>query len=225
MAQINKHRTGIYPKKSLAPILLTGLLFGTQAYSQNVKVVKVYVVKPMVEVYEETYQGFDVVAELQYGEEVDILSEKSDWAYIRYAEKYKGWSKLVNFSLTRPPDIVDIYTQAFSSHSKWFPPPFTVIGWEEARRKAGKYFTVEGTIERVHVTPEYYYLYMDPVGLKFRAIISVKDADQFPYPLDNFFLYRLVRVSGLLKYTLKGAEMVLIYPNQIQRAYSSAPDN
>ena len=188
MARIDRHQTGLYSKKRLGVILFVGLSVGTPAYSQNKKIVKVYVVKPMVEVYEETYQGFDVVAELQYGEEVDILSEKSEWAYIRYADKYKGWSKLVNFSLTKPPDIVDIYSQAFSSHSKWFPPPFTVIGWEEARRKAGKYFTVEGTIERVHVTPAYYYLYMDPVGRKFRAIISVKDADQFPYPLEIFFL-------------------------------------
>ena len=225
MARIDNHQTGLCSKKSLGLILLVGLSFGTPAYSQNKKIIKVYAVKPMVEVYEETYQGFDVVAELQYGEEVDILSEKSEWAYIRYADKYKGWSRLVNFSLTKPPDIVDIYSQAFSSHSKWFPPPFTVIGWEEARRKAGKYFTVEGTIERVHVTPEYFYLDMDPVGRKFRAIISVKDAEMFPYPLEKFFLYRQVRVSGLLKYTLKGAEMVLIYPNQIQRAYSSAPDN
>ena len=111
MARIDKNRTGLYSKKSLPLILLAGLSFGTSAYSQNKKIVKVYVIKPMVEVYEETYRGFDVVAELQYGEEVDILSEKSEWAYIRYADKYKGWSKLVNFSLTKPPDIVDIYTQ------------------------------------------------------------------------------------------------------------------
>jgi len=75
------------------------------------------------------------------------------------------------------------------------------------------------------ITPGYYYLYMDPVGEKFRAVISVKDAEEFPYPLDRFYLYREVRVSGLLKYTLHGAEIVLLYPNQIQRAYSSAPED
>lgn len=205
-------------------LIVAGLLQSSEIYSQKPNGIKAYAITPMVEVYEKTYQGFDVVAELRYGEEVLILGEKEEWAYILYAEKYKGWSKLVNFVLTAPPDIVDIYTQAFSSHSKWFPPPFGVIGWEESRLSVGQNITVEGNIERVVVTPGFYYLYMDPVGEKFRAVISVKDADDFPYPLDMFYLYREVRVSGLLKYTLHGAEMVLLYPNQIQRAYSSAPE-
>ena len=205
-------------------LLVAGLLYSKEIYSQKPEGVKAFAVKPMVEVYEETFRGFDVVAELQYGEEVRILGEKKEWAYILYAQKYKGWSKLENFVLTAPPEIVDLYTQAFSSHSKWFPSPYGVIGWREARLKVGKNLTVEGNIERVVVTPKFYYLYMDPMGEKFRAVISVKDADEFPYPLDNFFLYREVRVSGLLKYTLHGAEMVLLYPNQIQRAYSSAPE-
>ena len=204
-------------------LIITGLLQSSEIYSQKPEGIKAYAIKPMVEVYEETFRGFDVVAELGYGEEVMILGEKKEWAYILYADKYKGWSKLVNFDLTAPPEIVDIYTQAFSSHSKWFPPPYGVIGWREARLKVGQNLTVEGNIERVVVTPKFYYLYMDPMGEKFRAVISVKDADEFPYPLDKFFLYREVRVSGLLKYTLHGAEMVLLYPNQIQRAYSSAP--
>ncbi len=205
-------------------LIITGLLQSSEIYSQKPKGVKAYAIKPMVEVYEETYLGFDVVAELRYGEEVIILGEKKEWAYILYAEKYKGWSKLANLDLTAPPDIVDIYTQAFSSHSKWFPSLFGVIGWEESRLRVGQNLTVEGNIERVVVTAGFYYLYMDPVGEKFRAVISVKDADEFPYPLDRFYLYREVRVSGLLKYTLHGAEMVLLYPNQIQRAYSSAPE-
>ena len=62
------------------------------------------------------------------------------------------------------------------------------------------------------------------MGEKFRAVIAVKDMEDFPYPLEKFYLYSEVRVSGLLKYTLHGAEMVLLYPNQIQRAYSSVPE-
>ncbi len=205
-------------------LLPLGLLSVEEIKTQNPIGVKAFAVKPMVKVYEETFRGFDVVAELQYGEEIRILSEKKEWAYILYADKYKGWSKLENFVLTEPPDIVDIYTQAFSSHSKWFPSPFTIIGWQEARKKAGQNFTVEGIIERVEVTPKFYYLYMDPMGEKFRAVIAVKDMENFPYPLEKFFLYSQVRMSGLLKYTLHGAEMVLLYPNQIQRAYSSAPE-
>ena len=205
-------------------LIISGLLHGSEIYPQDPKGVKAYAIKPMVEVYEETFRGFDVVAELRYGEEVRILAEKKEWAYILYAGKYKGWSKLVNFDLTAPPEIVDIYTQAFSSHSKWFPSPYGVIGWKEARLKVGQNLTVEGNIERVVLTPKIYYLYMDPIGEKFRAVISIKYADELPYPLNKFYLYREVRVSGLLKYTLHGAEMVLLYPNQIQRAYSSAPE-
>jgi len=205
-------------------LIISGLLHSSEIYPQDSAGVKAYAIKPMVEVYEETFRGFDVVAELRYGEEVRILAEQKEWAYILYAGKYKGWSKLVNFDLTAPPEIVDIYTQAFSSHSKWFPSPYGVIGWKEARLKVGQNLTVEGNIERVVVTPKFYYLYMDPMGEKFRAVISIKDADEFPYPLNKFYLYREVRVSGLLKYTLHGAEMVLLYPNQIQRAYSSAPE-
>jgi len=194
-------------------------------YSQDNAGVKAYAIASMIDVYDKTYRGFDIVAELQYGEEIEILAEKDEWAYILYADKYKGWTRLKNLSLTKPPEIVDLFSKVFNSHSKWFPPPYKVIGWEDSRLMVGKNITVEGNIERVVVATEYYYLYMDPVGEKFRAVISVKDAEKFPYPLDSFFLYRQVRVSGLLKYTFYGAEMVLIYPNQIERAYSSAPES
>jgi len=192
-------------------------------YSQEHAGIKAYALFSMVDVYEKTYRGFDIVAELQYAEAIEILAEKEEWAYILYATKYKGWTRLENLSLTEPPEIIDLISKVFNSHSKWFPSTFKVIGWEESRRWVGNNFTVEGNIERIVITPKYYYLYMDPVGEKFRAVISVKDAEEFPYPLDSFFLYRQVRVSGLLKYTFHGAEMVLIYPNQIDRAYSSAP--
>lgn len=214
------NRTAFY----LIILVETSLQSSSFIYGQEIAVVRAYAAEPMVEVYERTFRGFDIVAELQYGEKVELLSEKDDWAYILYADKYKGWVKLANLSLTEPPDIVDLFSKVFKSHSKWFPPPFKVIGWENSRRWVGNNFTVEGNIERIVITPKYYYLYMDPVGEKFRAVISVKDADNFPYPLDSFFLYREVRVSGLLKYTFHGAEIVLIFANQIDRAYSSAPE-
>lgn len=205
-------------------IFFETFLYGSSLiYSQDDAGVKAYSAASMVNVYDKTYRGFDIVAELQYGEKVEILSEKGEWAYILYADKYKGWTRLENLSLTVPPEIVDLFSKVLNSPSKWFPPPFKVIGWENSRRWVGNNFTVEGNIERIVITPKYYYLYMDPVGEKFRAVISVKDAPEFPYPLDSFFLYRQVRVSGLLKYTFYGAEIVLIYPNQIDRAYSSAP--
>lgn len=213
------NRTAIY----IMILVETFLHSSSFIYGQDNAGVKAYAIASMVDVYERNYRGFDIVAELQYGEEIEILAEKDEWAYILYANKYKGWTRLKNLSLTEPPEIIDLFSKVLNSHSKWFPPLFKVIGWEESRRWVGNNFTVEGNIERIVVTPKYYYFYMDPVGEKFRAVISVKDAEKFPYPLDSFFLYRQVRVSGLLKYTFHGAEMVLIYPNQIDRAYSSAP--
>ena len=203
------HCAGVCVAVALATAVPSAVLSQTRAYISEEK----------SDVYDRTYRGFDVVGELSYREEVEVLQQHKNWARIRFGGGRDGWVRQTALSLERPPIIADIHEQAFDPVTIWFDAPYDVISWHRAEAYRGWHLTVQGTIHRVIVGPHYYYLHFNPAGNSFRAVISMLDAEDFPYPLDTFYLHHEVRVSGLIKTGPAGAEMVLLDPSQIDRAY------
>ena len=178
-----------------------------------------YVSSVPTEVYGETHRGFEVVAELSYREIVEVLQQHKEWARIRFADDREGWVRQADLSLSKPSVFADLHEQVFDPIIKWFDPQYPVVSWRSAEPYRGWFRTVQGTVRKVVAAPNYYYLEFDSSGKGFRAVISHLDADNFPYPLETFYLFREVRVSGLIKTGPGGAEIALLDPSQIERAY------
>jgi micrococcal nuclease len=105
-------------------------------------------------------------------------------------------------------------------HVKTAPSPAAdqeIISWQDAHNYYGKTKTVEGKIVVSNNTGKVCFLNFDKNWKKyFTAVIFSSDYDKFPDNPEDYYLNRMVRVTGLIKEYQGKPEIIIKNPDQIQ---------
>lgn len=92
-----------------------------------------------------------------------------------------------------------------------------VISWEDAGQYYGRIMTVEGEIVATYNTGEVCFLNFHKNWKQyFTAVIFSSDFTKFPVPPDEYYLFKKVRVKGLIKEYKDKPEIIVKNPSQIE---------
>jgi hypothetical protein len=114
--------------------------------------------------------------------------------------------------------------------SEWRTPTYPVVSWTQASNHIGQHVTVEGTI--VHIYYYFFQFYYDgayflvfhqPGQGYFYAVILSSDSGNFKCTIINFYLNKVVRITGTIQ-LWHGAPLIVVSgPSQIEVAYQGFP--
>jgi len=136
---------------------------------------------------------------------------------LRYKEEFEELEKTASrlkkglwaFSVFQPPEIKKV--------------PSQIIPWEKADEYYGKIITVEGEIVRTNRTKKVCYLNFHKDWKRYLTlVIFTADLDKFPPYPEDYYLYKRVRVRGLVKEYKGRPEIILKDPKQIEIIESSS---
>jgi hypothetical protein len=92
-----------------------------------------------------------------------------------------------------------------------------VISWEDADQYYGKIMSVEGTVVATHNTGKVCFLNFHKNWKRyFTAVIFESDFEKFQAPPDEYYLFKKVRVRGLIKEYKGKPEIIVNHPSQIE---------
>ena len=93
-----------------------------------------------------------------------------------------------------------------------------VISWKDAAKYYGKVVTVEGLIVETRVVScDVVWLLFSPHWqVDFKVVIFPHDAAKFPSPPEEMFLYKKVRVKGVVEEYRGAPEIIVHHPSQIE---------
>lgn len=96
-------------------------------------------------------------------------------------------------------------------------PPGEVISWEDAAHYYGQTVTVEGIIVQTKNTGKVVFLDFSPTWqVDLKVVIFPRDAAKFPAPPAEMFLYKKIRVTGLIEEYKGAPEIIVRDPGQIE---------
>ena len=125
---------------------------------------------------------------------------------------YKNKKGLWAFSVFQPPVITSDREEKESFLYKK-----KSISWKDANKYYGEIMTVEGVVVRTYNSGKTCFLNFHPNWEKyFQAVIFTGDLDKFPPHPEDFYLYKKVRVTGLIKKYRGRPEIILRDKRQIK---------
>jgi len=117
------------------------------------------------------------------------------------------------FAVFQEPDTTGAPTKLFTGKEH----TAEIVSWQDAHKYYGHTKTVEGTIVAANNTGKVCFLNFHKDWRRyFTAVIFSSDFDKFPSYPEEYYLNRMVRVTGLIKEYRGKPEIILKSPSQIE---------